>query len=342
MADSFWKSLGSKVVEAGAAYVQQVRVVNELRQLSPDEARARFAKYVQGLSGTARVGFAVTLATLAKNERSVEAKRFVESLRAALVNRPAAVPAAPDAPAPLPAAPRGASFDDDLARASDWYELEGAQREQAIDAHLAALDVGGLESLRAHLERMQLNCADNIKDHHEHEARIAAGRFFEDQANYRMAVLRTGQHDPDWLRGLRELEVWARWFNGMHEAVGLAIERRLAPPAPPPPPPARSDRLHAVEAMKQLWSSNSRAARYAKIVRWLCSARSKRSRPSRPRQSGVRSATSRSCTASSRCMPTSRPCSPTPARRRERRGPVRARRRSMPTPARCDRPLGAS
>lgn len=86
MADSFWKALGSKLVETGSAYLQQARLVNELKQLSAEEARARFAQYVQGMSGTARAGFQVTLALLANNERSAEAKRFIEALRTALAN----------------------------------------------------------------------------------------------------------------------------------------------------------------------------------------------------------------------------------------------------------------
>ena len=48
MADSFWKALGSKLVETGSAYLQQVRLVNELKQLSAEEARARFRSMCRG------------------------------------------------------------------------------------------------------------------------------------------------------------------------------------------------------------------------------------------------------------------------------------------------------
>ena len=54
MTDSFWKTLGSTLVDAGAAYLQQVRLVEELKQLSTDDALARFSKYVQGLTSTAQ------------------------------------------------------------------------------------------------------------------------------------------------------------------------------------------------------------------------------------------------------------------------------------------------
>ena len=35
MSGGFWKSIGSKLVDAGQAYVQQVRFINELKQLPP-------------------------------------------------------------------------------------------------------------------------------------------------------------------------------------------------------------------------------------------------------------------------------------------------------------------
>ena len=82
MADGFCKALRTKLVETGLAYAQQVRVVNELKQLSPEDAQERFREYVRGLSTTARAGFTVTLAALANNERNTEAKRFIEALRA--------------------------------------------------------------------------------------------------------------------------------------------------------------------------------------------------------------------------------------------------------------------
>ncbi len=257
MADSFWKALGSKIFETGAAYLQQVRVVNELKQLSPDEARVRFLEYVRGLSSTARAGFAVTLATLANNEGSAEAKRFIESLRAALTNPNAPLSSAPVATAPPPTADHRSSFDDDLKRTADWYELEGDQRDGVVAAYLNALGIDGLENLRTNLEQMRLNCAANLQDHRENEARIAGGHFIEDQINYRMSMLRTGQHDPDWSHRLQELEGWARWYDVLHEVVGLAIERHLKAAAPPVP--EDSDELAAVNAMKQMLEEQLRS-----------------------------------------------------------------------------------
>ena len=267
MADSFWKALGSKLVETGTAYVQQVRLVNELKQLSPDEARARFAKYVQSLSSTARAGFSVTLALLANNERGADAKRFIEALRGALADPKAALPAmltAPAAPAaaPAPATARSApsaapSFDDDLNRASAWCDLPDDKRGDAVIAYLDALEVDGLKSLQANLETMHTNGLTNIKAHRENEARIVAGRFIEDQANYRMSVLRTHQHDPDWEQHLHALQRYTRLFEELGDFVGLTIRQRLEPPAPSPAPPAPSSEswhgagLRELDALKQ-------------------------------------------------------------------------------------------
>jgi nucleoside 2-deoxyribosyltransferase len=260
MADGFWKALGSKLVETGAAYAQQVRLVNELKQLSPEEARARFTKYVQGLSSTARAGLSMTLALLENNERGAEAKRFIESLRTALTNPKAAFPAMPTASAPpAPASPRApASFDDDLNRASAWCDLPDDQRGEAVIAYLDRLDVEGLKSLQANLETMHGNGLQNTQAHRENEARIVAGRFIEDQMNYRLSVRATNQHDPGWQRQLHELERYTRLFEALHEVVGLAIKQHLEPPAPPPAP-ERSDRLRELDALKQMLEEQLRS-----------------------------------------------------------------------------------
>lgn len=262
MAESFWKSLGSKLVETGAAYLQQVNVVNELKQLSPEEARARFAKYVAGLSAAARSGFAVTLTAMANSETSAEARRFLESLRTALAHPDApATPAAgvPQSPGPKPAA-ASPTFEEDLQRTTEWHDLDQSQWDRVVGGYLDTLDISGLERFRTHLERMQSNCASHIESHKENEAKIAGGRFIEDQMSYRMAVLRTGQHDPDWLRTLREYEEWARWYGALHTVASQQIEARRRPPPPapgPPPPPASASTgsaatLDALTGLKQL------------------------------------------------------------------------------------------
>ncbi len=252
MAGGFWKSLVSKVVDTGAAYLQQVRVVNELKGLAPGAARLRFAEYVLTLSSTARAGFAVTLAALANIERNAEAKRLIESLRVQLTNpheRPESLPAAPPAASACP------SFEEDLQRVSEWHDIQGDQRAEIVGACLNSLDLAGLESLHANLAQMQINCATNLKNHRDNEARIAAGRFIEDQHNYLALLLAGGPHDPGWLEQLGQFEEWGRWFETVHEVVGkLAGQRRQspAPSAPPPTAPERSDGLRQIDALRTM------------------------------------------------------------------------------------------
>jgi nucleoside 2-deoxyribosyltransferase len=273
MADGFWKALRTKLVETGLAYAQQVRVVNELKQLSPEDAQERFREYVRGLSSTARAGFTVTLAALANNERNAEAKRFIEALRAMLTNPTAALPLAPAASAPPPAAPTQSLFDEDVQRASDWRELEGKKRDEVVDAYLRTLQVDALDAFRINLEQMKLNCAANLKNHRENEVRIVGGRFIEDQMTYRMLLRSTGRHDPDWLRQLQVLDGWGRWFDELHQLVCLVIKQRLEPATPPPAPELGVEQTE-IDALKlmleqQLRSGEVRGERAVALQRAL-------------------------------------------------------------------------
>ena len=267
MPGGFWKALGSKLLDAGAAYLEQVRVVNELKHLSPEEARPRFMEYVQGLSSTARAGLTVTLATLANSERDVNAKRVIECFRAGLVNPQQTQPLA-SAPVASPQPAARPSFEEDVNRVAAWRELQSPRREETVGAYLDALDLDGLEHLHSNLALMRTNCAANIKNHRDNEARIAAGRFIEDQMNYRALVLAGGPRDPEWMRQLQDLQGWEHWFGALHEAVGKLIDARHQPPPSPPPPssPKRSDSLRELDGLRtfldeQLTTGNVRGER---------------------------------------------------------------------------------
>jgi hypothetical protein len=190
---------------------------------------------------------------LENNESSADAKHLIASLRAALAGEPsppaisadASTPAAPTPAAPSRvAATRPAAapptFEADLQRVCEWHDVEGEQRPQTVIDYLESLDLEGLESLHDHLETMQKNCATNIQNHRDNEARIAAGRFVEDQMMYRASVIAGGRRDPDWLRTLQEYEGWASWFDAVHKAVGGVIESAVGPrPSAPPAIPAK-------------------------------------------------------------------------------------------------------
>ena len=174
MAEPWWRQLGSKLVDAGQAYVQQVGLVQRLRTMTPDEARTQFAAYVEGLSATARSGFALTLAALAQAEQNPQVRQFVEPLRAALANPGAWAPptsapgGAPQGQSAAPPTADGApaSFEDDLRRVHEWYARPEASRPAAVTAALSALADGELATLRANLERMCANVASQIEAHH--------------------------------------------------------------------------------------------------------------------------------------------------------------------------------
>ena len=191
----------------------------------------------------------MTLASLVNSERNAEAKRFLESLRAQLMNSEQVVPSTPAAP---PAAATRSSFDEDLQRVCEWHELHGDDRDETIVAYLQSLNTDGLENLQANLERMRTNCATNIASHRENEARIAAGRFIEDQSHYRMLVLAGGPRDPAWLRDLEALEGWARWFDAVHDVVGRSIHDRRRPPAVAKAPPASQARSASLVELDEL------------------------------------------------------------------------------------------
>ena len=283
MATGFWKAVGARLVDAGAAYLQQVRMVEELRRLPAAEARERFSTYVRGLSDTARAGLSVTLTALSNQERGAEAKRFIESLRQMLAQgaapgaarlqsaaAPVADAAAPNAPA-APAARAAsratpvASYDDDLERFSRWCELEGDSLFEAVQAHLDALDLPGLKSLRDHVGQIAQRLPAAIEEHRENEARLAAGRFVEDQMHYRQMRLMGAPPDADWLRKLQALEGAQGLCQGLVAAIDATVAERTAPPPPvalepapspkaEPPAASRSAEPGLVEQLEQLKS----------------------------------------------------------------------------------------
>ncbi|HEY6135827.1 MAG TPA: hypothetical protein VIW70_17775 [Rubrivivax sp.] len=244
MAEHWLKALGSKLLDTGAAYLQQVKLVQELRALPPAQARERFLQFVQALTPAARAGFSLTLTSLANNERQAEAKRFLETLRAALLNPASwssganALPAVAPAPAPKPAAASADPFDDDLRRMDEWLALSDEARPRAVEAHVRSLPDPGLATFRAHLETARSNVEERIKDHRDNEARIAAGRYVEDQMSYNLSRLAGGPHDPGWLSTLNDYERVLRLVDATHRRVLAVQEERRKPPPRPTPAPA--------------------------------------------------------------------------------------------------------
>jgi hypothetical protein len=246
MAEHWLKALGGKLLDTGAAYLQQVRFVQELKGLPSEQARERFLSYVQNLSASARAGFLLTLTSLANNERQAEARRFLEMLRAALAN-PADWSAGSPSPQAAPEAlqergvPAADPFDEDLQRLDIWLALDDDARPDAVETYVAGLSGSALASFKANLEQAQSNVTQRIADHRENEARIAAGRFIEDQIDYRRLRLAGAAPDAGWLATLQEYETVQHFIEALHRFVAAVVEERGKPPPPAPVAPRRAE-----------------------------------------------------------------------------------------------------
>lgn len=217
---SWLKNLGGKLLEAGAAYLDQVRFVQELRAMPPEQAREQFLSHVRNLSTSARAGLALTLSTLVNQERQGEARRFLETLRAAITDpdswkadtqahhsQVVATQPAVSASEVVPSPEGVNTLESDLHRMEAWAGLEAPTREQALAQHLAVLNEVQLKAFQASLQHAEEKLAALVQEHHANEARLAAGRYIEDQHAYRLARLAGAPPDQDWLASLRQYEL---------------------------------------------------------------------------------------------------------------------------------------
>ena len=247
MAGNWLSALGAKLMDAGTAYLEQVKVVQQLQRMSPAEARQHFAQYVQGLSAAARAGFALTLNGLASNERDATARRFIESMSQALAKpqswNAGAQPAAPP-PSQEPSEPENPLLPD-AERVDAWIELPDDARKQAIEEHADNLSIEGLEQWHENLVELGRRMTERIAQHRENEARIAAGRFIQDQHTYRLGRLAGAPPHAGWLADLQKMERVNGLIEALQEFIPQVIEFRRRPPEPEPAeaaaPPASSD-----------------------------------------------------------------------------------------------------
>lgn len=248
MSEHWLKALGSKLLDTGAAYLQQVRLVQELRTLPSDQARERFLKQVLGMSPAQRAGFSLTLTTLANNEPQAEAKQFLKVLRAALLNPaawndsastlPAPNPAPPPPEASKPAAPAADDFDAVVRRLGEWLALSEKAWPGAVEVHVGSLSNSALATFKRPLEEARTNVVDNITRHRANEARIVH-HYVEDQMSYTMGRHAGAPPDADWLATLKDFERTYRLIEVAHHCVLAVEEERRKPPPPPPPTPPR-------------------------------------------------------------------------------------------------------
>jgi nucleoside 2-deoxyribosyltransferase len=272
MADNWLKALGSKLVDAGAAYLQQARLVHELKSMPLDRAREKFNSYVQGLSESARAGFSLTLAALANGEQQAEAKRFIEMLRAALANPAAwntgngAAPASPQKLVSAPAAqaaPTQASFDTDVDRLEAWLLLDDSARSVEVERYVERLDDAQISAFKVNMEQALSNVSTRISDHRENEARIVAGRYFEDQQIYRLGRIGGAKPDAAWQATLNNYERVKTFIEQLLRFLAAVQDERAQPLAAPPPPKPRERQSLSPQilALRQMLEDELKAGR---------------------------------------------------------------------------------
>lgn len=252
MAGHWLASLGSKLFDAGMAYLEQSNVVQQLAQMPVPQARLRFRKFVAGLSPAAHAGFGVTLTTLANNSNDPQMRRFILSMLESL-DAPERWLAETAAPAPLASPQPRAGADDDgeegadeadsviaIARQLDiWLALPGQGAAQAAAEHLHALPLPRLQHWCDRLQELVPALDRQVAEHRDDEVRIAAGRYIEDQHHYRMLRLAGNPPDAGWLKQLQAMQR-AHGFSVqlLEAAQALAAERARPSPAAPVAPAA--------------------------------------------------------------------------------------------------------
>ena len=206
----FFKGL-TKVIHAGTAYMEHVQFVEKAQQTQPRQVGTLLAQYVQGLSDASFKGFKITLVMLAGKEQNAQRKGVIESL---LANADAVrgggeatwvlVDEVPDEPS-SPAIEQS-GFEHDHQLTHQWLALtDDDQRVEAVKKYVLGLGRDEFMAFFANLKQMRENVLDQKRAHEANEGK-AWGGFIEDQLAYGMARLRTGGHDPDYLRQLQEFQ----------------------------------------------------------------------------------------------------------------------------------------
>ena len=228
MAGGLFQGL-SKLLDAGATYLQHQQFAERLRGMQLEEAKGQLATYIGGMSDAGFSGLKLALALLAKNTKEPGTSKLLngllESLDAARQNLAQGIPSETATPVPLVDTAPARSFDDDLALVAGWHELDQDGRIAALSAHLADLAPNVFNTFREHVSQMVANVEEQIRRHEASENK-AWGGFAEDRMSYMLARLQTGQRDPAFLARLRELHDYRAFFEWVGRASDLVWEER--------------------------------------------------------------------------------------------------------------------
>lgn len=198
----------TKVIHAGVAYAEHVQFVEKAQQAQPQELQSLLLQYVQSLSPASFNGFKITLGMLASKAQTEQRKVLIRTL---LANADAARDANPTPIATeetVASTTEETAFDRDLKLVHQWNNLpDKNQALNAAEEHIISL-MANFDEFRgflANVNQMRDNACEQKKQHENNETK-AWGGFIEDQINYQLARLRTGQRDPEFVRKLHEFD----------------------------------------------------------------------------------------------------------------------------------------
>jgi hypothetical protein len=250
MAGGLFQGL-SKLLDAGASYLQHQQFVERLRGMQLEDAKTQLATYVSGMPDVGYNGLRLALTLLARNSNDPGTKKLLNGLLESL--DAAREGAMPESTSETPPASRlvdslpSRSFDDDLSLVAGWYDLDQDGRVAALSAHLAELKPEAFDTFRSNVSQMVNNVAAAIREFEANEDN-AMGGFVEDRMNTMLARLKTGQRDPAFLARLGELQGYGTFYEWVGTASDLAwgereqqLRRQAAATAEPAPVSATTD-----------------------------------------------------------------------------------------------------
>jgi nucleoside 2-deoxyribosyltransferase len=221
MPEGLFQNLG-KLWNAGATYVQHQQFIERLRGMRLEDAKAQLVAYVRDMPAAGFNGLkaALTLVSQASKDpkTTLLVKGLLESLDEVRTGRPATL-AEKAATAQLVTPVR--TFEEDHALVSGWYGLDENGRRAALSTHLVELSASGFASFREHVAQMSGNTAQQIQTHEANEDN-AMGGFIEDRINYRLARLKTGQRDPQFVARLKELQSYGAFYDWVGKTSDVA------------------------------------------------------------------------------------------------------------------------
>ena len=214
MAGGFFEELG-KLVSLGVLHAQHVRVARAAAQLPEAEMLSQLSAYLKSLTPAQFSGFNISIAMEVQREDDPQLKQVLSwmlSKSEAIRNHdPGSV-----GQSSSESVTGGATFDENVLLMDRWYRAAcGGQAEQSqreLRSHMEACTKQTFATFIQHVDQAIANIHTNIKFEGG-----GGSRFIEDQINYRLAKLATGQMDPQRAENIREYQRQLKFFGVLRE-----------------------------------------------------------------------------------------------------------------------------